>query len=996
MNIGKKIYLKNIDQIDDNSHIKIRVLKMWNFTRNNMVCSIEMIIMDEEGTQYHSRVFNQNFSRFGHLLKENDTYIIIKPNMAAVLNGFSYTDVIGQIVSIRPLETSNPVASKHYIKLTLSNLESVHLKVTIFGTQAYQLSQYLKENPTVNCVVIVMQFVKLNIWDGVGQAKSHFEVTKMFINSDIVEINEYKKRLKADDNLDDFKDTFPLKTICEITEPLKEMKFLLVASIVNIRQNLHWYYEACYKRGKKTSVPRHNHSYTDPQKVTETVVVQCKDPSCNNSDFRTVIKYIIPINVQDGTDTIGLTLFDREAKRLLDISAYELKKIHEAARDSDALLQNRKFAFLVDITKYNVNNYNNIYTILKLTEDVSIVSELESKLELMSIESVSLNQVPLESDDVVQPVQKDVISQTDESFTPSTVDKSTATSPSKISTDLKRNLQDICDVDSGDDLSSTKAKRKSIGEETPLLIPKVEKKKECIAIDEVNPRNILEVPLIVPSSRTSDHINLGGRTRRCRWVTIKWSIVASQYWIIELKKLKIAGPLCVVSLLQYTLKTIYVMSVGHLRELSLAAALMDLTSWTDHKEKSPLTILSNIPSLYSRNGYCYSTRNHDQSTNIVGQTQNVNSFTSPGMHTTTIQHSPSLTYVRTPLSNITNEYLDHGDQDVVCQTCRAKLWRNESIRGKEKGNTDYSLCCAYGKVQLPDLKKAPPTYETMFRNMDSKSKHFMKNIRRYNSMFSFTSMGGKIDSSINRGNAPYIFRLGGQNYHSIGSLLPAKGSEPKFSQLYIYDTNNEITNRQRCFRGEKDQSTSIDSDIIEDIKKNPEVDMKLRLIGRREQDGRTYNLPTASEVAALIIGDISDSIEKRDIVVQTKDGSLQRISELHPSYLPLQYPLLFPYGDDGYSVDILHRGVSFTADSKRAKCTMREYFAYRIQDRDHSFSLILNSKRLFQQFLVDAYTMMETERLYYIRRQQHVLRCDSYENLHKQKAQGTTDISNVG
>ncbi|CAH1452958.1 unnamed protein product [Lactuca virosa] len=178
--------------------------------------------------------------------------------------------------------------------------------------------------------------------------------------------------------------------------------------------------------------------------------------------------------------------------------------------------------------------------------------------------------------------------------------------------------------------------------------------------------------------------------------------------------------------------------------------------------------------------------------------------------------------------------------------------------------------------------------------------------------------------------------------------------------------------------------------------KNPEVDMKLRLIGRREQDGRTYNLPTASEVAALIIGDISDSIEKRDIVVQTKNGSLQRISELHPSYLPLQYPLLFPYGDDGYSVDILHRGVSFTTNTKRAKCTMTEYFAYRIQDRDHSFSLILNSKRLFQQFLVDAYTMMETERLYYIRRQQHVLRCDSYENLRNQKAQGTTDISNVG
>ncbi|CAI9259792.1 unnamed protein product [Lactuca saligna] len=496
MEIGNKVYLNNIDQIDEKSHIKVRVLKIWNFVRNNKVCSIEMIIMDEEGTQYQARVFNQNFSRFRHLLKEDESYIVIKPNMAAVTNGFSYTghkqtltldwksilkkcddfsgpvngfmfvdfnsiieqtcpkdtffDVIGHIVSFRPLETSNPVPSKHYIKVTLSNLDSVHLKVTIFGSQAYQISEYLKNNPTVNFVVIVMQFLKLNIWNGLGEAKSHFEVTKLFINSDIYEINEFKNKLKCHDNFgiteksittlqsysssytDDFKGNFPLKTICEITEPIKEMKFLLVASIVNIRQNLPW--------------------------------------------------YIIPINVQDCTGTIGLTLFDREARRLLNISAYELKKIHDAAGDSDALfpmqlnvLKNRKFGFVVDITEYNVNNYNNIYTVLRVTEDMSIVCELESKIELMSIQSVSLNQVALESDDVVQPVQKDVISQTDESFTPSTVDKSTATSPCKISGDLKRNLQEIYDVDSGYDLSSTKAKRKSTAEETPLLIPKIEK-----------------------------------------------------------------------------------------------------------------------------------------------------------------------------------------------------------------------------------------------------------------------------------------------------------------------------------------------------------------------------------------------------------------------------------------------------------------------------------------------------------------------------------------
>nr|KAJ0192424.1 hypothetical protein LSAT_V11C800412140 [Lactuca sativa] len=78
--------------IDEKSHIKVRVLKIWNFVKNNKVCSIEMILMDEEGTQYHARVFNQNFSRFRHLLKEYENYIVIKPNMDVVTDGFSYTD----------------------------------------------------------------------------------------------------------------------------------------------------------------------------------------------------------------------------------------------------------------------------------------------------------------------------------------------------------------------------------------------------------------------------------------------------------------------------------------------------------------------------------------------------------------------------------------------------------------------------------------------------------------------------------------------------------------------------------------------------------------------------------------------------------------------------------------------------------------------------------------------------------------------------------------
>ena len=49
---------------------------------------------------------------------------------------------------------------------------------------------------------------------------------------------------------------------------------------------------------------------------------------------------------------------------------------------------------------------------------------------------------------------------------------------------------------------------------------------------------------------------------------------------------------------------------------------------------------------------------------------------------------------------------------------------------------------------------------------------------------------------------------------------------------------------------------------------NGEDNIRIRLIGRRDKDGRQHNLPTANEVAAIIIGDFDSMSNERDIVVQ--------------------------------------------------------------------------------------------------------------------------------
>jgi len=80
--------------------------------------------------------------------------------------------------------------------------------------------------------------------------------------------------------------------------------------------------------------------------------------------------------------------------------------------------------------------------------------------------------------------------------------------------------------------------------------------------------------------------------------------------------------------------------------------------------------------------------------------------------------------------------------------------------------------------------------------------------------------------------------------------------------------------------------------------------LKLRILGKRGRDGRRYNIPTASEVAALIVGDYDAADYERDIIIEQKTGIFKRVSVLNTAYLPLQYPLLFPRGEDGYRDDV--------------------------------------------------------------------------------------------
>ena len=250
---------------------------------------------------------------------------------------------------------------------------------------------------------------------------------------------------------------------------------------------------------------------------------------------------------------------------------------------------------------------------------------------------------------------------------------------------------------------------------------------------------------------------------------------------------------------------------------------------------------------------------------------------------------------------------------------------------------------------MPLLKKPPTILEELLNPIGGqRSKNFKAQIRSYNFMFAMTSMGGNVDKKIYDGRGPYIFRLNGQNHHKIGTLLPHDGQNPRFAQLYFYDIENEVPNRMNSLNRSDDLDPSIVDALVRMLDESNILvktfrmardrfrggnihHLWLRIIGSRSTDGREHNLPTCSEIAAIIVGNIGVENAHRDVIVDSKEGGLQRINELQPSYMTLQYPLLFPYGGDGFRLGILCKSVNGARLNTTSYVTMMEYYAYRLQ-----------------------------------------------------------------
>ena len=258
-----------------------------------------------------------------------------------------------------------------------------------------------------------------------------------------------------------------------------------------------------------------------------------------------------------------------------------------------------------------------------------------------------------------------------------------------------------------------------------------------------------------------------------------------------------------------------------------------------------------------------------------------------------------------------------------------------------------SMCCKDGKISLPNIPICPE-FRELICEQTPRGRHFRQYIRFYNNMFAFTSMGVHVDETMAlNSRGIYTFRAQGAIYHRIGSLLPHTPLSVRHLQLYIYDTGLEIQRRMS-------QSVEAHEDIVQLIQRildmhNPFVE-KFRQLSRspnlhqcklliKEQplNQPQYCLPSASQVAAIIVGgEEAGHLSGREILVQTFGGNLINVQDTAGYYDPLQYPILFPFGTYGWDIN--------TRDTNRNKVSCREYYAFIFQVTVLLFSIFFISK----------------------------------------------------
>ncbi|KAJ8883796.1 hypothetical protein PR048_015651 [Dryococelus australis] len=321
-----------------------------------------------------------------------------------------------------------------------------------------------------------------------------------------------------------------------------------------------------------------------------------------------------------------------------------------------------------------------------------------------------------------------------------------------------------------------------------------------------------------------------------------------------------------------------------------------------------------------------------------------------------------------------------GCMECECRHCGTLFFTDKGI----KRDGMFTMSCMRGKVHAPPLGDCPQLLYDLLTGDGNNCTDYRQFIRNYNAFLLFTSF--------------YSWTV---HHLTSGVAYLPEVKDPGYNQLYfidVYETNAaHVYQHNTCQLGTLQDLEHLLSEInplaqihklIHQVMAAEEEDacqkgqplrqVTLTLKQGLGKDPNVYNLPAAlNEVATIFVCDLPPM--RNETRKYPKDKPAQFISPLNVLADPMIYPLLFLCGEHGYMRGVSH---SVIVSAFGSTVTCKQYYAFHTMQRC-SFSILHNSGKLFQKYIVDAYCKAESFRIWFIRQNQNMLRVDEYLDLHE-------------
>ncbi|XP_022031189.1 replication protein A 70 kDa DNA-binding subunit E-like [Helianthus annuus] len=470
MEVAKVSMLNDLNTFSNNYSIRVKIVsmsrKMMNQNKNETY-HLDMIFMDEMGTMIQASYLHKMLERFKGFLQLDQCLLITKPSLTANKSSAKYTNRNDKIslyfyTSVEKyLDWSGPKYSFNFVNLKdvvqnkievnwigyvevcfnledttkkdgskgkrlnlrVEDLEGQKCSVTLWDAFAIDMFAYMNDKKREKHVVILCHYGMVNLYKGKRGVANGFELSILFIDTDIEEISSFWKRyvekISASSSSNEHVGSYVISSVEDefLNNPdfmligflgtiLKTKKVLVLGTITAIYTDKLWYYNGCDHC--KSSVEERfvtKENVDGSCDVDHTKALVCTNNKCEGVGIYSIPRFKIPIRVQDSSGTVSLTLFDYEAYKIFKKSAKELLVIEDQVVNSGEIpnpypeifdtLVGKKYAFIINVKDYNIEHQSESF-------DVPDSYSLSTPFDLMKDEMSC-------SGDKVKPVSKALV-----------------------------------------------------------------------------------------------------------------------------------------------------------------------------------------------------------------------------------------------------------------------------------------------------------------------------------------------------------------------------------------------------------------------------------------------------------------------------------------------------------------------------------------------------------------------------------------------------------